>query len=145
MSYRVKDYMTRDVNTIDLDTTVVEVAEVMAADPTYGGYVLVLKQGKPAGIVTERDIVNNVVAKKLDPSTTKTSEVTSTPLITVDPDEDLMKASEIMRKHNVNKLPVVRDGIIYGIITSRDIANQCGAYVDRSIKDIIRWTAPFGI
>jgi CBS domain-containing protein len=143
MSYAVKGYMESEVHTIVSTETVTAAAKVMAEKP--GGYLLVLEEGKPIGIVTERDLVNKVLAEEVDPSTIKVSQVMATPLVTIDPDEDLLKASELMREHTVKKLPVVRNGIVYGIITAEDIANKCGTYVDKTIKDIIRWTAPLGL
>ncbi|UCH37375.1 MAG: CBS domain-containing protein [Candidatus Bathyarchaeota archaeon] len=143
MSYAVKGYMESEVHTIVSTETVTAAAKVMAEKP--GGYLLVLKEGKPIGIVTERDLVNKVLAEEVDPSTIKVSQIMATPLVTIDPDEDLLKASELMREHTVKKLPVVRNGIVYGIITAEDIANKCGTYVDKTIKDIIRWTAPLGL
>ena len=144
MGYQVKSYMKKEVITLDNDGTVTEAAKLMAADKDYEGYVIILKKGQPSGIVTERDIINKVLAKGLDPTKTKISEIMSTPLITVDPDDDLLKASELMQKNNVRKLVVTRNSIIYGIITANVIAVRCGEYVDRSVRDIIRWTAPLG-
>jgi len=142
MSYAVKSYMDKDVNTIVEEATVTETAKAMAEKED--GYLIVLKEGKPIGIITETDLVSKILAKEANPSTIKVSEVMSKPLITIDPDEDLLKASEIMREHKINKLAVVRTGIIYGMITSKNIADRCGTYVDKSIRDIIRWTAPLG-
>ena len=48
-----------------------------------------------------------------------------------------------MRKNNVRRLPVVRDGIIYGVLTAQDIAQHCGDYVSKSIRDMLRWSQPF--
>jgi len=141
----VKDYMTKKVNTIDCDVKVTEAAMAMAADEKREGYVICLIKGKPAGIVANIDIVNKVVAKKLDPSKTRVEDIMSTPLVTVDPDDDLLKASGLMREHNVSKLGVIRDDVIYGIITANIIAQRCGEYVDRSVRDIIRWSAPLGV
>ncbi len=145
MSYQVKDYMRKEVNTIDCDAKVTEAAMAMAADEKREGYVICLIKGKPAGIVSNIDIVNKVVAKKLDPSKMRVEEVMSTPLVAVDPDDDLLKASGLMREHNVSKLGVIRDDVIYGIITANIIAQRCGEYVDRSVRDIIRWSAPLGV
>jgi len=145
MSYHVKDYMTREVVTTDCDATVSEAAKIMAADKEFEGYVIVLEKGKPVGILTERDIISKVVAKDLDPSKIKASEVMSSPLVTIGPDEDLLKASDLMRQSNIHKLVVVKDNIIYGVITSRLIARRASDYVDRSVRDIIRWTAPLGM
>lgn len=145
MSYQVKDYMTKKVNTIDCDVKVTEAAIAMSVDEKKEGYVICLVKGKPIGIVANIDIVNKVVAKKLDPSKTSVAEIMSTPLVTVDPDDDLLKASSLMRERNVSRLGVVRDDVIYGIITANIIAQRCGEYVDRSVRDIIRWSAPLGI
>ena len=145
MSYQVKDYMTKEVITIDYNATVTEAAKTMVVKENYEGYVIILKKGKPLGIVTERDIISKVLAEELDPSKTNVPEIMSAPLITVDPDDDLLKASQLMKEHNVRKLVVVRNEIIHGIITAKGIAQHFRGYVDRSVRDIIQWTAPLGI
>ena len=103
------------------------------------------EKGKPKGIVTEKDLVNKVIVGGLDPAKTSVSEIMSTPLITVDPEDDLLKASQVMKEKNVRKLIVIRDEIIYGIITAKIISQNVQDYVDRSIRDIVRWTASLGI
>ena len=145
MGSQVKKYMTKEVNTLDYDAKVTEAASLMAADKEYEGYVIILRKGKPVGIVTERDLVNKVLVGGLDPAKTSASDIMSTPLITVDPEDDLLKATQVMKEQNVRKLIVVRDEIIYGIITARIISQNVQDYVDRSIRDIVRWTASLGI
>lgn len=146
MSYAIKNYMEKEFQTIDENAAVIEAAKQMSQDEgRYRGYLIVLNKGSPIGIVTERDLVNKILAQGVDPSKTKVSEVMSAPLITIDPEEDLLKAAELMQQKGVRKLPVVRSGIIYGIITADDIAQKCGTYVDKTIKDILRWTAPLGL
>ena len=145
MVSQVKKYMTKEVTTIDYDATVADAAKIMTVDKDYKGYVIVLHKGKPKGIVTERDLVNKVIVGGLDPAKTIVSEVMSTPLITVDPEDDLLKASQVMKEQNVRKLIVIRDEIIYGIITAKIISQNVQDYVDRSIRDIVRWTASLGI
>ena len=145
MGSQVKKYMTKEVHTIDYDTPVSEAANMMAADKDNEGYVIVLQKGKPVGIVTERDLVNKVLVGGLDPAKTSVSDVMSTPLVTVDPEDDLLKATQVMKERNVRKLIVVRDEIIYGIITAKKISQNVQDYVDRSIRDIVRWTASLGI
>ena len=91
MGSQVKKYMTKEVNTLDYDAKVTEAASLMAADKEYEGYVIILRKGKPVGIVTERDLVNKVLVGGLDPAKTSVSDVMSAPLITVDPEDDLLK------------------------------------------------------
>ena len=145
MVSQVKKYMTKEVTTIDYDANVTDAAKIMTVDKDYKGYVIVLQKGKPKGIVTEKDLVNKVIVGGLDPTKTSVSEIMSTPLITVDPEDDLLKASQVMKEKNVRKLIVIRDEIIYGIITAKIISQNVQDYVDRSIRDIVRWTASLGI
>ena len=141
MSYQVKDIMIKDVITIDLDASVTDVANVMAADENFGGYVVILEKGRPVGIVTERDIVNKITSQGQNQSKTKASEIMSTPLITIDPDEDLLKVSNIMQKHNISKLVVIKNEILYGIITAKDVVNHSRNYVGDLITNLIRWNS----
>ena len=140
MSTRVKDYMMKEINTIDYDTSIKDAANVMATDPNFEGYVIILKKGKPLGIITERDIVNKVTAQAVNPLNVKVTEIMSTPLITIDPDDDLLKASELMGENNITKLVVMKGDIIYGVVTAKDIAQHSNKYVNKAIKDVLRWT-----
>jgi CBS domain-containing protein len=143
MSYTVKAYMDKEVPTIGDTSTVTEAAKAMTeADK---GFLVILRGGKPSGIVTEKDFVEKVVARELDPKKMQIGQIMSSPPITIDPDEDLLKASQLMREHDIRRLPVVKEGIICGVITASGIASHCGDYVDKSVRDIIRWTAPLGL
>ena len=135
--------MEKDVPTIGDTATVTEAAKMMSE--LGKGFLVVLKGGMPGGIVTEEDFVKKVLASDLDPKTLSVGQIMSSPLITINPDEDLLKASQLMKEHEVRRLPVDKDGIIYGVITAMDIATHCGNYVDKSVRDIIRWTAPLGL
>ena len=136
--------MTPNVLTVDADASAADAAAIMAEDPHSQGYVLVLRDGRPIGIVTEWDLVAKILVAGATRRTRVTGIMTQ-PLITVDPDEDLLTAAEIMRERDVRKLPVMRDGIVYGILTEDDVAQKIGGYVDKSIRDIVRWTAPLGL
>ena len=137
----IKEFMTKPVITIDINDTVFDASEVMTQDPQANGYVVVLKQGKPTGIVTERDIVHKVVSKRLDPATISIASIMSTPLITIDPDADFLNAPELMKEHNISKLVVVKDDILYGVITAKVVGSQCNTYVNQAVQDVIRWTS----
>ncbi len=140
MSYKVKDYMDKTFMTIDEGTSIRDAAKMIASGEH--AYIIVTETGKPTGMIGPIDIVKKVVATGKDLDKTTVKEVMTSPLASVDPDEDLLKASEIMYKQGVRRLGVVKSGIIYGIITSSDIAQRCGDYVDKSVKDILRWSFP---
>ncbi len=140
MSYLVKNYMEKSFPKISEEASATEVAKVMSKSEH--GFLIVLEGGQPMGIITEGDLVNKVMARELDPKKVSAAEVMSSPLITIDPDEDLLKASEMMHENNIRRIPVVRDDIIYGVITAQNIAQRCGDYVNKSIKDVLRWSWP---
>lgn len=144
MSYLIKDIMTKNVVTVDHEDSVFAAAQAMAQDPDAAGYVVILQQGRPTGIVTERDIVHKVVAQKRSLSKTKIASIMSMPLITIDPDADFLTAPELMQEHNISKLVVVKDDILYGVITAKVVASQCTTYVNQTMRDMVRWSA-FGV
>jgi len=136
-SYLVRHYMETEVVSSEGDISVVEAAKQMSKVDR--GYMIILERGHPVGIATEHDFVKKVIALELDPAKVKISEIMTKPLITVDPDEDLVKASEMMKKYNVRRLPVVKTGIIYGMLTSTGISKHFVDYLDKSSRDIMRW------
>ena len=136
MSYLIKDYMIKEIATIDVENSAAEASKMMLDKVV--GYLIVLENGQPAGIVTEKDLVLKVMAKEKEPSKVKASEIMSTPLITIDPDATVEDAVKTMVQHGIRRLPVVRDSIIYGMFTSRDLAKHFNEYEDRITKDIIR-------
>lgn len=103
---------------------------------------IVSRQGRPFGIVTERDIAWKVAANGLDPKNVKIEEIMSTPLIVVEPDEDLAEAANIMKQHKIRRLAVVREGALCGVLTAGDIMRNLGSYVDKEVQDVLRylWT-----
>ena len=46
----------------------------------------------------------------------KVAEIMSMPLITIDPDADLVEAAKIMKQHKIRRLAVVRNGVLYGVL-----------------------------
>ena len=73
------------------------------------------------GIITERDLVKDIVTEDRRPSEVKASEILSTPLVTVEPETSVVEASEIMLKANIKRLPVLENSTIIGVISNTDI------------------------
>jgi CBS domain-containing protein len=140
MAYLVKHYMRKIVPTVNGNNTGLETAQEMMASGQ--GLVIVLRDGQPAGMITEHDFMDKVVMTAKDPSKITGEAIMSFPLVCVDPDDDLLDASKLMTEHGIHALAVIRDGIIYGTLSARDIAVSLGDYVDRSTRDILRWAAP---
>jgi signal-transduction protein with cAMP-binding, CBS, and nucleotidyltransferase domain len=136
MSYPVKDYMTKEIPTVDSEASALETAKIMAENRD--DYLIVLRKAQPAGIVTEGDLLRKVMALQRDPSKVKISEIMSAPLITINPDDAVNVAIQIMVDKDIRRMPVVRDSIIYGVITMRDLVRHFNDYNERIVKDIFR-------
>ena len=115
----VRDVMNNPVMTISIDGKADAIAKKMS-DLGVGSLVVVRK-GKPIGIITDTDLVEKVVAKNAKPNTITASKILSSPLKTIDFMEDLPEAARLARKQRVKRLGVVRDGNLIGIISLSDI------------------------
>jgi len=120
MSLKVEDVMVEDVVTVEADATVKKAVSIMNKQEI--GSLIVVKNGKAVGIVTERDMLARVLAQSRNPERTRVSEVMSAPLIVADPKMDLEEAARLMFRMKVKKLPVVSDGTLVGLITLTDLA-----------------------
>jgi CBS domain-containing protein len=86
------------------------------------GTVLVMTDGKLSGLVTGRDITVRVLAENRDPRTTRIGDICSSELVVLDPDDDLAQAARLVRDHAVRRIPVLRDGIPVGVVSTGDLA-----------------------
>ena len=84
--------------------------------------ILVFEHGKIIGIMTEKDILHDVVAKGLDPKKITIKKITKSPLITIQKNATVRKALELMKKHDIRRL-VVMDKRPVGLITQKMV---CG-------------------
>jgi CBS domain-containing protein len=115
----VENIMTSAVVTLNGSKTVAEAAATMADKEV--GSVIVTKNGRPYGIITQSDIVRWVgLRQKLLDS--ELEGVATIPLITVGPKTSVEEASKIMIQYRIHKLPVVDGGKLVGIITVTDLA-----------------------
>lgn len=99
---------------IEHDVSVKEAARIMSNRNI--GSLIVLKDNKIAGIITERDIMKNVscLGKKI-------SSIMSKNVVTIDHNESLENAALIMTERKIKRLPIVDGGKLVGIITATDI------------------------
>jgi CBS domain-containing protein len=118
---KVKDFMTKGVLTIDEEKTIFEAAKLMSQKEV--GDVVVLKGEIPRGIVTERDFVRRVVAKKT-PLDANISDVMTKPLITISPEASLKEAARKMVNNGIRRLPVIEQHKLVGIIVVSDFARH---------------------
>lgn len=120
----VKDICTLDAVSCGRDTNILEAARLMRLHHTGDLIIVDDPQGDrtPVGIVTDRDIVVEVLAAERDPATTRVSGIMPARLVIASGAEDVAEAVERMRLHGVRRLPVVdHDGSLLGIVTLDDI------------------------
>ncbi|MHC5011431.1 MAG: CBS domain-containing protein [Planctomycetota bacterium] len=111
---------TRTVITVDPSTSVAHVACLMN-DRSLGS-IVVATDGKPVGIITDRDLVLRVICAGKDAGQLTAEEVMSSPLTLVSAEADALKAASTMREAQVRRLPIVdAAGKLVGIITLDDL------------------------
>jgi len=116
----VKDVMSSPVVTVQENSPANRVAELMDKDDL-GCIIVANKQGKPLGIITERDLVVRVLAKNARPDSLEAKEVMTSPLITIEPDATISEAARRMSRLNIRRLVVIYKGQITGLVSSKDV------------------------
>jgi CBS domain-containing protein len=119
-SQMVRDVMTADPVKLNADAPLFDAAQAMRTSDI--GDVIVMQDGRPCGIVTDRDLVVRGIAAGKDPSNTPLREVCSKDLTTISPDEPTDKAVELMRDKAIRRLPVCENGDVVGFVSIGDLA-----------------------
>lgn len=118
LTVRVKAAMKKDIVSVDSKRSIRSAIKTMVRNNL--GSVVVTDQGKPTGIVTERDILKSFAYRRKKPET-PVGEIMSYPLISIDANATLGEAADMMNKHKIRRLLVKDNGKYAGIITQRDL------------------------
>jgi CBS domain-containing protein len=120
----ISDICDHHVITIEKDKSLTEAAKLMR-EHHVGNVIVVERKGSkllPLGIVTDRDVVIEVVATELDPGVITTEDIMLQTLIVVRDDAGLLETSKLMASKGVRRLPVVsKSGELIGIVTLDDL------------------------
>jgi CBS domain-containing protein len=125
----VKD---RKVYSIEATRSVLEAARFMMEHNV--GALPVLRNGQLAGIVSERDIMNRVVAVGRTPGTTAVSEIMTANPRAVALDETIEECLFIMREFGFRHLPIVDDKELKGLVSLRDVLMHRAAEIERQSR-----------
>jgi CBS domain-containing protein len=120
MAKSVRDVMTLGVRTVEPSQSLAEAAEIMKGEDV--GSVPVVEDGRLVGIVTDRDIVIRAVAERRDPQAVRVDEIASRDVVTVEAEQDLDDALALMARHQVRRLPVVKQERLVGMLAQADVA-----------------------
>jgi CBS domain-containing protein len=116
------EHYRRTVETIGAECSVNEVADAMQARAV--GSLVVMREDKPVGIVTDRDLLVRVIAEEIDPGTTTAADVMSEPLHAASSRDRLERLVELMSVHAVRRIPIVDGDELVGIVSLDDVASE---------------------
>jgi CBS domain-containing protein len=116
----VRDVMNRDVKTIEPGETILEAAKTM--NEFRLGCLVVVEKTRLVGIITERDILEKVVATDKRASGVRVSQAMTREPVMIDEGKDISEAVDIMNMSHIKKLPVVSGHSLVGILTATDLA-----------------------
>jgi CBS domain-containing protein len=130
----IRDVMTSNPQSVSPSDTIQSAARIMRDEDI--GAVPVVDNGRPVGIVTDRDIVLRAVADgELD---RRVRDIVSGEVVTVRPDTSTQEAARLMSDHQVRRLPVVENDRLVGIVSIGDLAvkDTPEKYVGQALQNI---------
>ena len=107
------------VRSIDPDETVYEAIRQMAEHGI--GALLVVEDGKPVGLLSERDYSRKVILRGLRSRETKVRTIMSSPLLTISPDASVQEALSMMTEKYIRHLPVIDGSRVIGLVSIGDL------------------------
>jgi len=129
----IANVMTKSVISVDASITINEAAKMM--EDAKVGAVIVMENNLPVGIVTDRDFSVKVVSHAYQ-ITAPVKQIMSSPLISINSDETVRMAADLMHDRRIRKIPVIDDGKVVGIITATDIVNLLAVSVEEDMRDM---------
>ncbi len=124
----VEEVMTKVPITGCPDLSVKEIGSLMRSWKV--GCIIITMDGHPMGIVTEKDLVEKVVAEDKLPTVVTAREIMSAPLVTIGPRDSVADAGRKMARLRLRRLPVVLDGELVGVITENDITRLSPSLIE---------------
>jgi CBS domain-containing protein len=129
----IREVMTANPRTVAPDDPIQNAARIMRDEDT--GAVPVVENGRPIGMVTDRDIVVRAVADG-GQVTRPVRDIVTTGVVCATPEMSTREANELMSEHQVRRLPVVENDRLVGIVSLGDLAVKEGK--DRRTGDTLQ-------
>ena len=133
---QVRDIMEKNVITIDINETANNAANQMKENDI--SFLVIIKNGKPVGVVSERDFVQKLCINNQNSSDVKISDIMSYKFRWVNPTTKIEDAIQKMLNNNIRRLLILDDEKLVGVITQTDLASYLREklMIDGTIKDI---------
>ena len=133
MDTSARDVMTADAKCVQEDDTIRTAAEALAENGV-GAMPICGNDNRLKGMLTDRDIAIEVVAKGKDPDSTKVSELANGKPVTIGADDPVEEALRTMKDHQVRRLPVIDGHDLIGIVSQADVAKNLP---DEKVGDLV--------
>lgn len=135
-SMKVIDMAVRKVATISPKKKIVECAEQMRSEHV-GSLVVIDGDKKPIGMITDRDIAIEVVAKRLDPAVETVEQIMTSPAVTATDEESMVVALARMREFGIRRLPIVdEEGKLVGVISNSNLVEELSSLLEGLVRNI---------
>ena len=128
-----------DVLCASPETPVLEVIRLMAEHGV--GSVLVVRGEALLGIATERDYARKVILRGRSSADTPVSDIMSSPVVTVEPGEDLRRCMQIVTERRIRHLPVVENGVLVGLVSIGDLLKWVIREQEQEIEQLQQYIA----
>ncbi|KOU57455.1 histidine kinase [Streptomyces sp. WM4235] len=130
---KARDIVTADATCIGAEETVLEAAKKMA-ELKVGSLPICGTDDRLKGMLTDRDIVVNVLAAGKDPATVKAGDLAQGEAVTIGADDDAAEILRTMGLHQIRRLPVIDGHTLIGIVALADVAR---ALPDMNVGDLL--------
>ena len=124
----VRDVMSSPILTIDIKKTARDAGKLMRKHRK--GFLVVTEKTNPVGVISESDLIEEVVCKNTKADKVRLDDLMHEPIIAADRDDDILSAARKMKKNNIHRLPVMADRRLVGVISLTDIAKTSPEMLD---------------
>ena len=133
---QIRDIMEKNVITIGHDKSSLDAAKLISEKDI--SFLVVIKDGNPIGVVSERDFVRKITAEDKQSSKIPLSEIMSFKFRWVDPTTEIEEAVQKMLNHNIRRLLVLENEKLVGVITQTDLASflRSKLLIEGTVKNI---------
>ncbi len=133
---QIRDIMEKNVITIGHDKSSFDAAKLISEKDI--SFLVVVKDGNPIGVVSERDFVRKITAEDKQSSKIPLSEIMSFKFRWVDPTTEIEEAVQKMLNHNIRRLLVLENEKLVGVITQTDLASflRSKLLIEGTVKNI---------
>jgi len=133
---QVRDIMQKNVITIQENRSALDAAKLISEKDI--SFLVIVKDDKPIGVITERDFVRKIAAKDKQVSLIPLSEIMSYKFRWVEPSTEIEDAVQKMLNHNIRRLIVLEDEKLVGVITQTDLADflRSKLLIEGTVKNI---------